>query len=68
MLKDESKERTYQEANVKFDQTECVICLYEYLPESKVKIMNACGHVFHTPCINAWLDQWAESERERFLI
>jgi hypothetical protein len=35
----------------------CTVCLEEYEPKDVVRVLPACGHAFHAPCIDAWLRQ-----------
>ncbi|XP_074373902.1 RING-H2 finger protein ATL78-like [Apium graveolens] len=34
---------------------ECVICLSEFAPGERVKILPKCNHGFHVKCIDSWL-------------
>ncbi|KAF8693290.1 hypothetical protein HU200_038674 [Digitaria exilis] len=38
-------------------QEECTVCLEEYEPKDVVRVLPACGHAFHAPCIDTWLRQ-----------
>jgi len=33
------------------------VCLEEYEAKDVVRVLPACGHAFHAPCIDAWLRQ-----------
>ncbi|KAJ4881863.1 RING-H2 finger protein ATL78 [Raphanus sativus] len=35
--------------------TECVICLSEFVSEERVKLLPTCHHGFHVGCIDKWL-------------
>ncbi|KAE9601313.1 hypothetical protein Lal_00024033 [Lupinus albus] len=35
--------------------TECVICLSEFINNDKVRFLPKCNHGFHVPCIDEWL-------------
>ncbi|CAN7029459.1 unnamed protein product [Brassica rapa subsp. trilocularis] len=35
--------------------TECVICLSEFVSEERVKLLPTCHHGFHVRCIDKWL-------------
>ncbi|OEL16704.1 hypothetical protein BAE44_0022276 [Dichanthelium oligosanthes] len=35
----------------------CTVCLEEYEAKDVVRVLPACGHAFHAPCIDAWLRQ-----------
>ncbi|KAI3953551.1 hypothetical protein MKX01_016290 [Papaver californicum] len=35
--------------------TECVICISEFGPGEKIRILPKCNHGFHTKCIDKWL-------------
>ncbi|XP_043695153.1 RING-H2 finger protein ATL78-like [Telopea speciosissima] len=35
--------------------TECVICLSEFAPGERVRVLPNCNHGFHTRCIDKWL-------------
>ncbi|KAF3777482.1 putative E3 ubiquitin-protein ligase [Nymphaea thermarum] len=37
--------------------TECAVCLTRFEPESAVSRLS-CGHFFHKPCFDKWLDYW----------
>ncbi len=43
----------YSPAVVRFDQTQCVICLDEYRVEERVAKL-ACDHIFHLYCWSEW--------------
>ncbi|XP_068645142.1 RING-H2 finger protein ATL57-like [Aristolochia californica] len=34
---------------------ECAVCLAEFEPQEKLKMIPACGHYFHPHCIDRWL-------------
>ncbi|KDP26113.1 hypothetical protein JCGZ_22214 [Jatropha curcas] len=35
--------------------TECVICLSEFIPGERVRLLPKCNHGFHVRCIDKWL-------------
>ncbi|KAM3409582.1 hypothetical protein ACQJBY_002088 [Aegilops geniculata] len=35
---------------------DCPVCLEAFGDDDGVKVVPACGHVFHAPCIDRWLD------------
>lgn len=35
----------------------CTVCLAEYHAEDTLRILPFCGHAFHAPCIDIWLQQ-----------
>jgi len=38
-------------------EAQCTVCLEEYEAKDVVRVLPACGHAFHAPCIDAWLRQ-----------
>ncbi|KAK3038527.1 hypothetical protein RJ639_029327 [Escallonia herrerae] len=34
---------------------ECPVCLSAFVAGEELRLLNSCEHVFHAPCINAWL-------------
>ncbi|PUZ75905.1 hypothetical protein GQ55_1G247700 [Panicum hallii var. hallii] len=38
-------------------EAQCPVCLEEYEAKDVVRVLPACGHAFHAPCIDAWLRQ-----------
>lgn len=36
---------------------DCSVCLTQFEPESKINHLS-CGHLFHTECLEKWLDYW----------
>ncbi|XP_039843437.1 putative RING-H2 finger protein ATL69 isoform X2 [Panicum virgatum] len=38
-------------------EAQCPVCLEEYEAKDVVRVLQACGHAFHAPCIDAWLRQ-----------
>ncbi|XAR58836.1 hypothetical protein NMG60_11014400 [Bertholletia excelsa] len=36
-------------------ETECAICLGEFVEGEKVRVLPGCRHVFHVKCIDKWL-------------
>jgi len=34
---------------------DCAVCLYPCKARERVRLLSACGHVFHRPCIDLWL-------------
>lgn len=42
-----------------FDQSECSICLGELEEGDLVRLLPACNHAFHIPCIDAWFIEHA---------
>ncbi|KAI4983258.1 hypothetical protein ZWY2020_023750 [Hordeum vulgare] len=43
------------------DDDVCAVCLAELRAAESVKAIPACGHVFHPPCIDRWLQSLAAS-------
>ncbi|CAN6479684.1 unnamed protein product [Victoria cruziana] len=39
------------------EDMECSVCLTRFEPESDVSQLS-CGHFFHKPCFDKWLDYW----------
>ncbi|KZV22568.1 RING/U-box superfamily protein isoform 1 [Dorcoceras hygrometricum] len=37
------------------ENTQCIVCLSEYLDEDTLCILPLCGHSFHATCIDIWL-------------
>ncbi|KAG9132924.1 hypothetical protein Leryth_022685 [Lithospermum erythrorhizon] len=37
-------------------ESECVICLGEFSPGQKIKMLPKCNHGFHSKCIDKWLN------------
>lgn len=37
------------------DPLQCAVCLGEFNNNDKVRVLPQCNHVFHPPCIDAWL-------------
>ena len=48
------KKGEYHELKTKYSQDSWVICLEDYLPDSKIHITNECLHVFHSSCLKEW--------------
>uniref|UniRef100_A0ACD5Z9K7 Uncharacterized protein n=1 Tax=Avena sativa TaxID=4498 RepID=A0ACD5Z9K7_AVESA len=38
-------------------ERDCAVCLEAFGDDDGVKVVPACGHVFHAPCIDRWLDE-----------
>ncbi|KAL0560193.1 hypothetical protein IC582_000590 [Cucumis melo] len=36
---------------------DCSVCLTQFEPESAINHLS-CGHLFHTECLEKWLDYW----------
>lgn len=36
---------------------DCSVCLTQFEPESEINHLS-CGHLFHTECLEKWLDYW----------
>ncbi|XP_022135697.1 probable E3 ubiquitin-protein ligase XERICO [Momordica charantia] len=36
---------------------DCSVCLSQFEPESEINHLS-CGHLFHTECLEKWLDYW----------
>lgn len=34
----------------------CTICLMDFENEEELKILNKCNHLFHTECLDGWLN------------
>ncbi|XP_078438820.1 RING-H2 finger protein ATL13-like [Wolffia australiana] len=37
------------------DPFDCAVCLCEFDPDDKLRLLPACSHAFHLPCIDTWL-------------
>ncbi|TVU31793.1 hypothetical protein EJB05_23494, partial [Eragrostis curvula] len=35
---------------------DCPVCLEPFADDDGVRVVPACGHLYHTPCIDRWLD------------
>lgn len=38
------------------DSLECAVCLNEFQEDDTLRLLPKCDHVFHSECIDAWLD------------
>jgi len=38
------------------ESLECAVCLNEFQEDETLRLLPKCDHVFHTECIDAWLD------------
>ncbi|KQJ97699.1 RING-H2 finger protein ATL74 [Brachypodium distachyon] len=45
----------YAGATTKGQERDCPVCLEEFGDDDGVKVVPACGHVFHAACIDRWL-------------
>ncbi|CAL9097559.1 unnamed protein product [Musa acuminata var. zebrina] len=45
----------YKEILGSKDPFDCAVCLSEFAPEDKLRLLPGCGHAFHLNCIDAWL-------------
>ncbi|GJN20043.1 hypothetical protein PR202_gb07366 [Eleusine coracana subsp. coracana] len=36
---------------------DCPVCLEPFADDDGVRVVPACGHLYHTPCIDRWLDE-----------
>jgi hypothetical protein len=36
---------------------DCPVCLEPFADDDGVRVIPACGHLYHTPCIDRWLDE-----------
>ncbi|CAI2364822.1 unnamed protein product [Moneuplotes crassus] len=63
-LLEENPPLMYKNINVKFEQTQCVICIEDFKVEDneKVRIMPECNHVFHSECIEQWFNNRSNDE------
>lgn len=43
----------------------CAICLEDYRPGDRLRLLEGCGHVFHAACVDAWLDRRHEVPTRR---
>ncbi|XP_010047026.1 RING-H2 finger protein ATL13 [Eucalyptus grandis] len=40
---------------LKVDPFDCAVCLCEFEPEDKLRLLPKCSHAFHMECIDTWL-------------
>ncbi|KAJ7548630.1 hypothetical protein O6H91_07G020300 [Diphasiastrum complanatum] len=45
-----------EEVCVLIDSTECSVCLSEFQDHEHLRLLPKCGHAFHLPCIDTWLN------------
>jgi hypothetical protein len=50
----ENEEEKFSEAEVLFDQANCIVCLEDFGTDDLVRVMPGCHHVFHSSCITEW--------------
>ncbi|KAK3157223.1 hypothetical protein QOZ80_2AG0117830 [Eleusine coracana subsp. coracana] len=43
------------EASASASAPECAVCLSEFAAGDAVRLLTACRHAFHVPCIDSWL-------------
>ena len=43
-------------SDIKTDEKQCSICLDDFEPSSKIRLIN-CKHLFHSECLDTWLLQ-----------
>ncbi len=57
----------FNDANVMYDQTTCVICLCGFF-NNDTSVKTICGHVFHKKCIDKWFarEKTCPTCRKRF--
>ena len=51
---DNMRRDEYRKINVKFDQSDCIICLEKFEPNSEVWATNEWDHIFHLNCCKSW--------------
>ncbi|KAJ7548629.1 hypothetical protein O6H91_07G020200 [Diphasiastrum complanatum] len=47
---------SFREEDVLIDSTECSVCLSEFQDHEHLRLLPKCGHAFHLPCIDTWLN------------
>ncbi|KAJ7548628.1 hypothetical protein O6H91_07G020100 [Diphasiastrum complanatum] len=47
---------SFREEDVLVDSTECSVCLSEFQDHEHLRLLPKCGHAFHLPCIDTWLN------------
>ncbi|WOK95422.1 RING-H2 finger protein ATL46-like [Canna indica] len=45
----------YREILGSKDPFDCAVCLCEFEPDDKLRLLPVCGHAFHLNCIDTWL-------------
>ncbi|CAN8269473.1 unnamed protein product [Cochlearia groenlandica] len=43
------------ETMINMKETECLICLGDFVEEEKIRVLPKCKHGFHVKCIDTWL-------------
>lgn len=56
------------ELNLPGLDTECVICLSEFTPGERVRILPKCNHGFHVRCIDKWLSSHSSCPKCRHCL
>jgi len=54
-----SPEESYNKDTDKFNQSLCAICLLDFKTKDKVRKLHSCQHIFHSKCIDMWINSKA---------
>lgn len=60
LLFENSPEENYSQSVNKFNQSLCAICLIDFVNNDKVRKLPSCSHIFHSKCIDLWINSKTE--------
>eukprot|EP00826_Nyctotherus_ovalis_P033664 TRINITY_DN2739_c0_g2_i2.p1 TRINITY_DN2739_c0_g2~~TRINITY_DN2739_c0_g2_i2.p1 ORF type:complete len:194 (-),score=40.93 TRINITY_DN2739_c0_g2_i2:62-643(-) len=60
LLFENSPEENYNQSLNKFNQSLCAICLIDFVNDDKVRKLPLCSHIFHSKCIDMWINSKTE--------